>query len=61
VGQLPDRGGAPRWATNFYFALVVAGPVAAGGLGCSWQVALGANCIAGVLFLVLSLVGLRER
>jgi len=35
--------------------------VAAGGLGCSWQVALGANCIAGVLFLVLSLVGLRER
>src|SRR5207245_11289795 len=46
---------------NFYFALVVAGPVAAGGLGCSWQVALGANCVAGVLFLVLSLVGLRER
>src|SRR5262249_52021029 len=40
---------------------VVAGPVAAGGLGYSWQVALGANCVAGVVFLVLSLVGLRER
>ena len=52
---------APAMGHNFYFALVVAGPVAAGGLGCSWQVALGANCIAGVLFLVLSLVGLRER
>jgi len=52
---------APAMGHNFYFALVVAGPVAAGGFGCSWQVALGANCIAGVLFLVLSLVGLRER
>src|SRR5947208_11654481 len=52
---------APAMGHNFYFALVVAGPVAAGGLGCSWQAALGANCIAGVLFLVLSLVGLRER
>src|SRR5438094_2166308 len=52
---------APAMGHNFYFALVVAGPVAAGRLGCSWQVALGANCIAGVLFLVLSLVGLRAR
>jgi AGZA family xanthine/uracil permease-like MFS transporter len=52
---------APAMGHNFYFALVVAGPLAAGGLGYSWQVALGANCIAGVAFLVLSLVGLRER
>jgi adenine/guanine/hypoxanthine permease len=52
---------APGMGHNFYFAFVVAGPVAAGGLGYSWQVALGANCVAGVLFLVLSLVGLRER
>ena len=52
---------APAMGHNFYFAFMVAGPVAAGGLGYSWQVALGANCIAGIAFLVLSLVGLRER
>jgi AGZA family xanthine/uracil permease-like MFS transporter len=52
---------APAMGHNFYFAFVIAGPVAAGGLGHRWQVALGANCLAGILFLVLSLVGLRER
>lgn len=52
---------APAMGHNFYFALVVAGPTAMGGLGYSWQVALGANCIAGAIFLVLSLVGLREH
>jgi AGZA family xanthine/uracil permease-like MFS transporter len=52
---------APAMGHNFYFAFVVAGPLAAGGLGYSWQVALGANCIAGIAFLALSLVGLRER
>src|SRR5437867_8922201 len=50
---------APAMGHNFYFALVVAGPVASGGLGHSWQVALGANCLAGLVFLGLSLVGLR--
>jgi len=52
---------APAMGHNFYFAFVVAGPVAAGGLGVPWPVALGANCIAGLAFLVLSLVGIRER
>jgi len=52
---------APAMGHNFYFAFMVAGPVAAGGLGYSWQVALGANFVAGVAFLVLSLVGVRER
>jgi adenine/guanine/hypoxanthine permease len=52
---------APAMGHNFYFAFVVAGPVAVGGLGYSWQAALGANCVAGLAFLVLSLVGLRER
>jgi AGZA family xanthine/uracil permease-like MFS transporter len=52
---------APAMGHNFYFAFVVAGPVAAGGLGYPWPVALGANCIAGLAFLALSLVGLRER
>jgi len=52
---------APAMGHNFYFAFIVAAPVAAGGMGYSWQVALGANCVAGAIFLVLSLVGLRER
>ena len=52
---------APAMGHNFYFAFMVAGPVAAGGMGYTWQVALGANCVAGVAFLVLSLVGVRER
>jgi len=52
---------APAMGHNFYFAFVVAGPVASGGFGCSWQVALGANCVAGLAFLALSLIGLRER
>jgi adenine/guanine/hypoxanthine permease len=52
---------APAMGHNFYFAFMVAGPVATGGLGYPWQVALGANCIAGVIFLLLSVVGLRER
>src|SRR5512140_1403844 len=52
---------APAMGHNFYFAFMVAGPIAAGGMGYSWQVALGANCVAGGIFLALSLVGLRER
>lgn len=52
---------APAMGHNFYFALVVCGPVAAGGLGVSWPVALGANLLAGAAFLALTLTGLRER
>jgi AGZA family xanthine/uracil permease-like MFS transporter len=52
---------APAMGHNFYFALVVAGPVATGGLGYPWPVALGANFLAGAAFLVLSLAGVRER
>jgi AGZA family xanthine/uracil permease-like MFS transporter len=51
---------APAMGHNFYFALVVCGPAAAGGLGVPWPVALGANFIAGCAFLVLTLTGLRE-
>jgi len=52
---------APAMGHNFYFAFVVCGPVTAGGLGYPWQVALGANFVAGCAFLALSLFGLRER
>ncbi len=47
---------APAMGHNFYF---VYGVCLA--LGVSWQVALGANFIAGVIFVILSFWGLREK
>jgi len=52
---------APGMGENFYFAVIVCGPVAAGGMGYSWQTALAAVFVSGVAFLVLSLFGFRER
>jgi AGZA family xanthine/uracil permease-like MFS transporter len=52
---------APAMGHNFYFALVVCGPAAAGGLGVPWPLALGANFLAGCAFLALTLTGVRER
>ena len=52
---------APAMGHNFYFALVVCGPLAAGGLGVPWPVALGANFLAGCAVLALTLTGVRER
>lgn len=51
---------APAMGHNFFFAFTVCGAVGRGGFGLSWQEALAANFIAGVLFLILSLVGLRK-
>lgn len=51
---------APAMGHNFYFAFTICGPVIAGGLGYSWQIALGANLIAGALLLILSFFGARE-
>ncbi|HHT9136866.1 MAG TPA: NCS2 family permease [Candidatus Wunengus sp. YC60] len=50
----------PAMGHNFYFAFTVCGPIAAGGMGYPWQVALGANLISGTLFVILSFFGLRE-
>jgi AGZA family xanthine/uracil permease-like MFS transporter len=47
---------APAMGHNFFFTYVVVLT-----LGYTWQQALGAIFISGVLFLVLSLVGLREQ
>jgi len=47
---------APAMGHNFYF---VYGVCLA--LGVSWQIALGANFIAGVIFILLSFWGLREK
>lgn len=47
---------APAMGHNFYFAYGVCLA-----LHVPWQVALGANCIAGIIFVVLSAFGIRER
>lgn len=47
---------APAMGHNFYFAYGVCLA-----LKVPWQVALGANCLAGIAFVILSAVGLRER
>ena len=51
---------APGMGHNVLFAFIVCLPVASGGLGYSWQEALGAVFVAGVLFIALGFVGLRE-
>jgi AGZA family xanthine/uracil permease-like MFS transporter len=51
---------APAMGHNFFFAYTVCGPLAAGGLGYTWQEALGAVFISGALFIILSLFGFRE-
>ena len=52
---------APGMGHNFFFAITVCGPIAAGGLGYSWQAALAAVFVSGTLFLIASLWGLRAR
>ena len=47
---------APAMGHNFYFVYGVCL-----GLGVSWQIALGANFIAGLIFLIVSFWGLREK
>lgn len=52
---------APAMGHNFFFAFNVCGAIAAGGLGYPWEIALGAVFIAGTIFALLSVVGLREK
>jgi len=51
---------APGMGENFFFVFSAIPAAAAAGFTNAWQVALGTVFISGVLFLVLSLVGLRE-
>src|SRR3974377_1707055 len=51
---------APGMGENFFFVFSAIPAAAAAGFANGWQVALGAVFISGALFLVLSLVGLRE-
>ncbi|MBI5382732.1 MAG: NCS2 family permease [Opitutae bacterium] len=51
---------APGMGENFFFVFSAIPAAAAAGYANSWEVALGAVFISGVLFLLLSLAGLRE-
>ncbi|PWU15062.1 MAG: guanine permease [Verrucomicrobia bacterium] len=51
---------APGMGENFFFVLSAVPAAAAAGFANAWQVALGTVFISGVLFLLLSLAGLRE-
>jgi AGZA family xanthine/uracil permease-like MFS transporter len=51
---------APGMGENFFFVFSAIPAAAAAGFANGWQVALGTVFISGVLFLILSLVGLRE-
>jgi len=51
---------APGMGENFFFVLSALPAASAAGFTNGWQVALGVVFLSGVLFLILSLVGLRE-
>jgi len=51
---------APGMGENFFFVFSAVPAAAAAGFADAWQVALGVVFISGVLFLLLSLAGLRE-
>ena len=51
---------APGMGQNFFFVLSAIPAAAAAGFANAWQVALGVVCLSGVLFLALSLFGVRE-
>jgi AGZA family xanthine/uracil permease-like MFS transporter len=51
---------APGMGENFFFVFSVIPAATAAGFADGWQVALGCVFVSGVLFLILSLAGLRE-
>jgi len=51
---------APGMGENFFFVFTAIPAATAAGFADGWQVALGVVFVSGVLFLVLSLIGVRE-
>lgn len=51
---------APGMGENFFFVFSAIPAATAAGFANGWQVALGVVFVSGILFLILSLVGLRE-
>jgi AGZA family xanthine/uracil permease-like MFS transporter len=52
---------APGMGENFFFVFSLLPAITAAGISGSWQVGLGVVFISGILFLALSLTGLREN
>ena len=52
---------APGMGANVFFVLSALPAIAAAGIANTWQTALGAVFISGILFLLLSVVGFREK
>ncbi len=52
---------APGMGENFFFVLTVVPAATAAGFAEGWKVALGVVFLAGVLFLIITLTGLRTR
>ena len=53
-------GLAPGMGENFFFVFTACGAATMGGFGLTWQQALAATVVAGVLFIGLSTIGLRS-
>src|SRR5215470_478219 len=51
---------APGMGENFFFVFSTVPAATAAGFANGWEVALGVVFVSGVLFLILSLIGLRE-
>src|SRR6476661_3384323 len=51
---------APGMGENFFFVFSAIPAAASAGFANSWEVALGTVFVSGVLFLILSVVGLRQ-
>ncbi|MFH0981969.1 MAG: NCS2 family permease [Planctomycetota bacterium] len=51
---------APAMGHNVFFALTVCGAATVGGFGWSWQEALAANLLGGVIFILLASAGLQD-
>lgn len=52
---------APGMGSNFFFILTVVPAATAAGFGAGWQTALGVIFISGILFLLVTISGLRQR
>ena len=52
---------APGMGENFFFVFSVLPAVSAAGFSNTWQVGLGVVFISGVLFLIISIAGIREK
>lgn len=59
IGKLPF-GLAPGMGLNAFFVYYVCAPVEDGGMGCSWQFALTAVLIEGIIFILLTVTNLRS-